>query len=144
MVFVFNVIQVQTRRRRTRTVKVRTALSSSYPAGQTDNGQLFCYNPDRIRTESRQEKRTERHRTGFVTKFQTESGQLTESRQQTDTGHDFPENHTKTRQGQDTDSAVRRSLVQTETKYETFHQTISLCQKFMQKSDPMGHFDDFC
>ena len=28
-----------------------------------------------------------------------------------DTGHDFPENPDKTRQGQDTDSAVRRRLV---------------------------------
>ena len=56
----------------------------------------------------------------------------------------FRKIRTKTRHEEDTDSAVRRSLVQTETKYETFHQTISLCQKFMQKSDPMGHFDDFC
>ena len=37
-----------TRRRRTRTVKVRTALSRPCPAGQTDNGQLF----PKIRTES--------------------------------------------------------------------------------------------
>ena len=29
------------RRRRTRTMKVRTALSRPCPAGQTDNGQLF-------------------------------------------------------------------------------------------------------
>ena len=37
------------RRRRTRTVKVRTALSRPCPAGQTDNGQLFpkiWKNPD--------------------------------------------------------------------------------------------------
>ena len=52
--------------------------------------------------------RTDRHRTGFFTKFRTESGQRTkprqtdtgqkirtESGQQTDNGHDFPENPDK-------------------------------------------------
>ena len=70
-------IHLRSRRRRTTTVKVRTALSRPCPAGQTDNGQLF-YNPDRIRTADRIETgkiRTDRHRTWFFTKFQTESGQ---------------------------------------------------------------------
>ena len=44
--------------RRTRRVKVRTALSCRCPAGETDNGQLFFYYPDRIRT-------AERHPTQF-------------------------------------------------------------------------------
>ena len=52
------------RRRRTRTVKVRIAFSRPCPGGQTDNGQLFFYNPDsrqapdtifrKIRTKMRQ------------------------------------------------------------------------------------------
>ena len=53
-------IWVGIRRRRTRTVKVRTALSRPCPAGQTDNGQLFFYNPDRI---ERGKIWTDRHRT---------------------------------------------------------------------------------
>ena len=52
----------------------------------------------------------------FFLKIRTEPGQLTERRQtesgQTNTGHDFPENPDKTRQGQDTDGAVRRRLKQ--------------------------------
>ena len=46
-------IEVRTRHWRTRTVKVRTALSHPCPAGQTDNGQLLFYNPDRIRKADR-------------------------------------------------------------------------------------------
>ena len=57
------------RRRRTRTVKVRTALSCLCLAGQTDNGQ------------------------SFFTKFRTKSGH------QTDTGQDFPENPDKNETG---------------------------------------------
>ena len=34
-------------------MKVRTALSRPCPAGQTDNGELFFNNPDRIRTANR-------------------------------------------------------------------------------------------
>ena len=81
---------------------------------------FFSKNPDRIPTPD-----------SIFLKVRTESGQLTESRQtesgqtdtgqkiqaesgqQTDTGHDFPEIRTKTRQGQDTDSAVRRRLPRT-------------------------------
>ena len=64
------IFMVDVRRRRTRTVKIRTALSRHCPPGQTDNGQLFSI-------------------------IRTESGQ------QTDTGHDFPENpdKNKTRTG---------------------------------------------
>ena len=57
-----------TRRRRTRTPKVRTALSRPCPAGQTDKGQRFLEIPDRIRTADRMETdriRTDRHRTRF-------------------------------------------------------------------------------
>ena len=60
------------RRRRTRTVKVRTALSRHCPPGQTDNGQLSS----KIRTESGQRTgssqnkiRTDRHRTAFFYKI---------------------------------------------------------------------------
>ena len=121
-------------------MKVRTALSRPCPAGQTDNGQSFFENPDKIRTADRIETgkiRTDRHRTGFFTKFRTKSGQRTESRQtesgqtdigqpiflksrqQAETGHDFPEKPEKTRQGQDTDSAVRRRLLQIRVQFKT-------------------------
>ena len=79
------------RRRRTRTTKVLTPLSRPCPAWLSDKGQLFS----KIRTESGQ---------------LTESRQ-TESRQQTDTGHNFSEIRTKIRQGQDIDNAVRRRLI---------------------------------
>ena len=97
------------RRRRTRTVKVRTALSRPCPVGQTDNGQLVSI----IRTESGQ--RTESRQTeygqtnidqDFFTKFWTECGHRTEN---PDTI--FRKIWTKTRQGHDTDSAVRRRLL---------------------------------
>ena len=76
---------------------------------------VFFYNPDRIRIADRIEAgkiRTYRHRTGFFTKFRTESGQ------QTDTGHDFPENPDKNETraghghtcGQTADSLFRRTL----------------------------------
>ena len=46
------------RRRRTRTKKVRTALSCPCPAGQTDSGQSFCeksgQNPDNGQNRDRQ------------------------------------------------------------------------------------------
>ena len=47
--------------------------------------------------------RTDRHRTGFFTKFSTESGQRKEFWQQTDTGHYFPEmpDKNETRTGQE-------------------------------------------
>ena len=70
-----------TRRRRTRTVKVRTAMSRPFPTGQIDTGQ----------------------------KIRTESGQQTDTVPQTPTTI-FRKIRTKTRQGQDTDSAVRRRL----------------------------------
>ena len=61
-----------TRRRRTRTVTVRTALSRPCQAEQTDKGQLFS----KIRTESGQwtgssqnKIRTDRHRTEFFYKI---------------------------------------------------------------------------
>ena len=59
----------ETRRRRTRTAKIRTALSCPCPAGQTDSGQ------------------------SFFREIRTKPGQRTESRQkesgQTDTGKLF-------------------------------------------------------
>ena len=80
------IVKVGNIRRRTRTVKIRTALSRPCPAELTDNGQLFS----EIWTESRHEKiRTDRHRTEFILKVSTESGQ------QTDIGHDFPGNPDK-------------------------------------------------
>ena len=54
--------------------KVQTARSCPCPAGQTDNGQIFFENPDKIRTAERIETgkiRTDRHRTAFFTKFRT-------------------------------------------------------------------------
>ena len=45
---------------RTRTVKVRTALSRPCPAIQTDKGKFFFKNPERIR-------KSDRHRTGPAT-----------------------------------------------------------------------------
>ena len=76
------------RRRRTRTVKVWTALSRPCPAGQTDNGGFFS----KIRTESGQRTDSRQTESG-----QTDTGQKirTESGQQTDTGQDFPENPDK-------------------------------------------------
>ena len=60
--------------------------------------------------------RTDKHRTAFLTKFRTESGQLTESRQRTDTGqicqensdrgHDFSGNY-----GQKQDKNGRRTVL---------------------------------
>ena len=72
-------LYLKKRRRRTRTVKVRTDLSRPCPTGQTDNGQLFSIirtESGQNRTESRQKKRT-----GFLTKFRTESGQRTDTGQ---------------------------------------------------------------
>ena len=69
-------LDIFNRRRRTGTPKIRTALSRSCPAGQTDNGQLFSKIPDRIRIADRFETdkiRTERHRTVFFTKIRTKS-----------------------------------------------------------------------
>ena len=57
-----------------------------------------------------------RHRKAFFLNIRTESGHGTESRQ-TDAGQDFSRKIlTKTRPGQDTDSAVRRHLAQTRTQ----------------------------
>ena len=49
-----NVVQflISSRRRRTRTLKVRTALSRPFLAGQTDHGRFF-QNPDRIPTANK-------------------------------------------------------------------------------------------
>ena len=74
-------------------MKLWTVLSRSCPAGQTDNGQFFL-----IRKESGQRSESRREK----------SGQIPESRQTPDTT--FWENRTKTRQGQDTVSAIRRRL----------------------------------
>ena len=68
--------QFESRRRRTRTVKVRTALSFPCPAGQTDNGQSFFL---KIRTEFWHPTESE----------QTESGQ-------TDAGRNPDKNETRT------------------------------------------------
>ena len=85
-----------TRRRRTRTPKVRTALSRPCPAGQTDNRQRFFENSgQKIRTENRYKK----------------SRQNPDSRQITDTI--FRKIRTKTGHGQDTDNTVRRRLAYT-------------------------------
>ena len=88
---------VQSRRRRTRTAKVRTVLSCPCSTGQTDNGQSFFENPDKIPTANRidvEKIRTDRHQTAFFLKIRTDR-QRTESRQQTDTEQDFPENPDK-------------------------------------------------
>ena len=55
--FQLNSFFVSVRRRRTRTAKVRTALSCPCPAGQTDNGQTdtahdFPENPDKKETRT--------------------------------------------------------------------------------------------
>ena len=82
----------------------RTGLRQKNPERQTPDS-IFSRNPDRIETD-----RIRTEDTGQ--KIQIESGQ------QTDTGHDFTDKNetktdkirTKTRQGQDTDSAVRRRM----------------------------------
>ena len=66
-------------------------MSRPCQVGKTDTGQNFL----EIRTESGQ---------------LTESIQI-ESGQKTDTGLDFPEIRTKMRQGQDTDNALHRRLL---------------------------------
>ena len=119
-------------------MKIRTALSRPCPARQTDNGQLFflksgenpdsgqnrdrknpdrqtsdsifykildsilCKNPVRIRS-------ADRHRTGFFWKIRT-----------------------KTRPGQDTDSAVRRHLAQTRTQTKRNQHTCGAENLFFQ------------
>ena len=80
---------IHPRRRRTRTGKVRTALSCPCPAGETDTGQSFFL---KIRTKSghrTESRQTESGQTDTGQKIRTESGQ------QTDTGQDFPENPDK-------------------------------------------------
>ena len=60
---------MSSRRRRTRTVQLRTALYRPYPAGQTDIGQHFYTIPDRIRKAGRIE--TDRIRTENPDRIQT-------------------------------------------------------------------------
>ena len=74
------------RRRRTRTVKVRTALSRPCPAGQTDNGQLF------FETEN---VRQDRHRTRFSGK----SGQKRDKDRTVFVSSGQSSGRTRTRQG---------------------------------------------
>ena len=101
------------RRRRTRTVKVWTALSRPCPAGQIDNGGLFSKIRTKSgkRTESRQKKSGQ---TEMQQHFLQNSGQNSDSGQNPDNRHTpdtiFCKIRTKTRQGQDTDNAVRRGL----------------------------------
>ena len=105
---------VRGRHRRTRTVKVRTALFRFYPAGQTDSGQLFLLNPDRIRTADRIEAdriRTDRHRTQNPDRIQTADRHRINSRQR-----------------QDTDSAVRVVWCEARTTSRT-SSTTSCCFK---------------
>ena len=98
---------VQTRRRRTRTAKVWTALSCPCPTGQrTEFLQKSGQNPDigQNRDKQNPDRQTSDRK----------SGKNPDSRQKPD--GIFRKILTKTRHEQDTDSAVRRRLVQTITK----------------------------
>ena len=125
---------VPVRRRWTRTVKLRSALSRPCPAGQTDIRQLFS----KIRTESGQQTESKQTKTGQtpVREIRTPVRHWTDSRAEATvrglsasacqlsekslsassrirTG--ISENPDKTTSGKDTNNAVRRRLVSDRT-----------------------------
>ena len=89
-------------------MKVRTALSRPFLAGQTDDRRFF--------SKSRQNPDCEQNRDKQIwTKIEEKSGQ-TESGQQTDPRHDSPENLDKMKRGQVTNSAVRRRPIRPQSQ----------------------------